>query len=444
MLNKSKIIVLHTLPEQEKEWIKLLNNDQIQLNVASNKKYISATLEEWQKEKLLLPELALIDVSAKTPDQYYYQASYLSRWCKENYLSMKIFALNGEDEIIPSFQQMWVKHQGLMGIFPKLTLTTVSNTIEQLNQILGITLKVDIAKLFPEPQTEVNESNLDEEENDDFMVNQAVVLDITPSQPKDFSTFSPTKKVNYASNLVIRTSSSELQSLNEVIALNPNEENLLCQRADLYQSSGNEQEAFNDYERVIKINPKSEQGFFGCGTIYVKFGDYRNGIKYLTNAIKLNSQNAFAYHDRGFALFHSGDERGARKDYNQAIKLKPDFSQAYNDRGYLEYFLGNTNQALQDYSKAIECQSDYADAYYNRGNIYSDLGKFTEAIADYTEAIRCNPQFALAYGNRGIAYYELDQVIQAINDTTTSANLFYEQGDTQSYQQAIETLKQMQ
>ncbi|BAQ64300.1 tetratricopeptide repeat protein [Geminocystis sp. NIES-3709] len=472
---KLKILFLHTIPEQEKEWLKLLDSDEIILNIESLNTNITELFQSQQENQFTFPDLVLIDVSAKTPDGHFYQASSLSRWCKDNNISIHIFALNGQDEQISSFQQSWAKYQGLTGIFPKLNPDNSPRIISKLNEILGIKIspvveeqstiiptmelqKTETEDIKNEPisvDTPILEQNapLEDIKNDLISIDTPILEQNQPLEDikNELISVEITTPIDeeilndsLMEDVWVITAKTDLESLNKEIIKSPSSAELFCHRGDVYSSLGNDQDALNDYNMAIKLDSKFERAFQGRGHTLVRLGDYRNGIKDLTQVLKLNPQNPLAYHDRGLAMFRQGDERGARKDYDRAIKLKPDFSQAYNDRGFLQYLLGNTNQALLDYEQAIKYQPDYADAYYNRGNIYSDLGQFEEAIADYTEAIRYNPKFSLAYGNRGIAYYELDLVVEAINDTTKSANLFYEQGDIQSYQQAIETLKQMQ
>lgn len=470
---KPKILLLHTISEQEKEWLKILDSPKISLNILSPDTDIVELLDTWQKSKIALPDLILLDMMVKTPDGHFIQVNSLSRWCKQNKISLHIIGLYGQQEKISNLELNMAKYLNLTDIFPKINLDNQLEIINRIEGILGITLNQVIKEKSPilptieEKKTEednqhnltsidIHEERREKDNYNDSRSSNNIQTDIIQETDSEDNVNDFTSKDKIQTDIIQEildfppledvwaiAPKNDIESLNEAIINNPSSANLYCERGDFYLSIGNNQEALHDYERAIKVDPKCEQAFLSHGNILVGLGDYRNGIKDLTQVLKLNPKNAIAYHNRGLALFRSGDERGAKKDYDQAIKLQSDFSQAYNDRAFLLYLLGQTNQALQDYEQAIKYHPDYADAYYNRGNIYSDLGKFKEAISDYTDAIRCNPQLALAYGNRGIAYYELDFVAEAINDTTQSANLFHEQGDLQSYQQAIDTLKQM-
>ncbi len=65
------------------------------------------------------------------------------------------------------------------------------------------------------------------------------------------------------------------------------------------------------------------------------------------------------------------------------------------------------------------------------------------AIQDYSEVIRLAPQNANAYFYRGLAYIKIGHRVDAISDLRQAAQLFSEQGDTASYQQALQTIKKL-
>lgn len=445
--SKPKVLLINTDLNQQKEWIKILNSEQIKLEIESSDINIIELLEDWQQKKISLPELVLLNMNLKTSDGQFLQISSLSHWCKQKKISISIIALNEKQDKISKIEKKWANHQGLIDIFPKIKEQNHQQFIDRIEEILGINLITDTDESSLNLRT-FNKNEIEESEklfSLEDVFSQSFLMDNSEEEsPKTQTMEKSLPQESFSEDASITSSQDTLKYLDQAIKENPNSDTLYCERGDIYGSVGREEEALNDYQKAIQLNPKSELAYLSRGYLYLQLGNYINSIKDLTKALKLNSNNAITYHYRGLAHFRSGDERRAKKDYDQAIKLKPDFSEAYNDRGSLEYLLGQTNEALQDYEQAIKYKSSYADAYYNRGNIYCDLGRFSEAIADYTEAINYIPNFASAYGNRGIAYYELDMVEEAIQDTTKAAGIFHEQQEIESYQRAIDTLQQMQ
>ncbi|MCO5798401.1 MAG: serine protease [Dolichospermum sp. LBC05a] len=172
--------------------------------------------------------------------------------------------------------------------------------------------------------------------------------------------------------------------------------------------------------------------------------DYRGVIVASTEVIRLTPNNANAYIYRGNARYELGDKQAAIADYNQAIKINPNSDLAYYNRGNARYELGDKQAAIQDYNQAIKINPNYADAYYNRGLIYSKLGDKQAAIKDYNEAIKINPNYADVYYSRGIAHRELGDKEAAIADYQQAAKLYQQQGKNGDYQDALDTIRELQ
>jgi tetratricopeptide (TPR) repeat protein len=139
---------------------------------------------------------------------------------------------------------------------------------------------------------------------------------------------------------------------------------------------------------------------------------------------------------------------------DRLIDLNPKDADAHNNRGVLKQTnLHDIQGALADYNKAIllgrgsanELNPQYANPYYNRGLIKGyNLNDIPGALADYNQAIEINPQYANTYYNRGLLKKDnLNDKTGAIEDFQKAANLYHEQDDMPSYQNAIDRLKEL-
>ena len=109
----------------------------------------------------------------------------------------------------------------------------------------------------------------------------------------------------------------------------------------------------------------------------------------------------------------------------------------------MKYYLEDYQGAIEDYTQAIRLKPDLAEAYYNRGLAKSDLGDKQGAIADFNEAIRLKPDYANAYYNRGDAKYALGDKQGAIEDYREAAWLYYQQGRTANYKDALNRIREL-
>jgi tetratricopeptide (TPR) repeat protein len=173
--------------------------------------------------------------------------------------------------------------------------------------------------------------------------------------------------------------------------------------------------------------------------VAISVDDVQSSDEYFTSAIEKENK---------------GDYQGALADYDRSINLSAS-AEKYYSRGLLRYQkFDYVRGALADYDLAIVGKPDYTDAYYARGNLkYEKLQNYQGALADYDRAIQIDPNFADAYRNRGNLNYQqsqraaivrLRQQEAAIVDMKQAAQLYQQQGNIQSYREAIESIGKWQ
>ena len=140
-----------------------------------------------------------------------------------------------------------------------------------------------------------------------------------------------------------------------------------------------------------------------------------------------------------FPQSRQGRQQSSRRNKRSATKTASD----YFDRGNVKYYLEDYQGAIEDYTQAIRLKPDLAEAYYNRGLAKSDLGDKQGAIADFNEAIRLKPDYANAYNNRGLAKSDLGDKQGAIEDYREAAWLYYQQGRTANYKDALNRIREL-
>ncbi|MTJ16512.1 tetratricopeptide repeat protein, partial [Dolichospermum sp. UHCC 0299] len=63
---------------------------------------------------------------------------------------------------------------------------------------------------------------------------------------------------------------------------------------------------------------------------------------------------------------------------------------------------------------------------------------------DYNQALKINPNNADAYYNRGNAYATLGDKFQAISDFQQAAKIYQQQGNNETYQDALNRIRKLQ
>lgn len=180
------------------------------------------------------------------------------------------------------------------------------------------------------------------------------------------------------------------------------------------------------------------------GIELLQSGDASRANDYLIEAAAANPNNALAVYYQGLIDYTQRDINSAIANYDKAIQVNSNFALAYFSRGLANYRLGNTQEALEDYNQALQINPVDPWSYLNRGIVKEDLNDVDGALADYNKAIKIDPDYGKSYHNRGaIRYYQKD-FEGAIADFQKASELFFQQGDNESYNVANDSLNKAQ
>lgn len=173
-------------------------------------------------------------------------------------------------------------------------------------------------------------------------------------------------------------------------------------------------------------------------------GDITRANDYLIEAAEKNPNNVVAVYYQGLIDYTKRDIPSAIANYDRAIQNNPNFALAYFSRGLAHYRQGNKQGALADYNSAIKINSTDPWSYLNRGIVKEDLGDVDGALADYNRAIRIAPDYGKSYHNRGAILYSRRDFEGASADFQKASEIFFQDGDTDSYNVAIDSLNKAQ
>jgi tetratricopeptide (TPR) repeat protein len=117
---------------------------------------------------------------------------------------------------------------------------------------------------------------------------------------------------------------------------------------------------------IIKVNPADATALFNRGKAKNSLKDYEGAIADLTKAIEIEPEQGHAYLLRSDAKMSLHDAAGAKKDLEKALEVK-------NDYKIMNFNLDGTRNSpghsleIDDYTMAIKIKPDYADAWFHRG-----------------------------------------------------------------------------
>ncbi len=171
--------------------------------------------------------------------------------------------------------------------------------------------------------------------------------------------------------------------LNKSLESNPEQANLLKERAAEYHRLRNYVQAIADYSSSLAIQPEDPSALHARGAAYEGLGQNDRAFEDYQRALAVHPQLVDMYIERGVTFGRTGNFRQSVASLTDAIRLAPKNPDGYFNRGMSYFQLGEFERAIADFSMAIGLSSNNEDAYYWRGVSNEEAGHQREATADY-------------------------------------------------------------
>jgi tetratricopeptide (TPR) repeat protein len=219
---------------------------------------------------------------------------------------------------------------------------------------------------------------------------------------------------------ILQTGNDALKQLNEQLASDPENADLLHQRAMYYLNTREYQKSFRDMMHVLNIDSSKAPYYLTLSDIYFytnKTGaskralekavelDERNtdallklaelylyvkkhdlSIEYINKALKINPYQAKAYFMKGMNYKDMGDTAKAMSSMQTAVEQDQTYYHAYMQMGILMAAQHNPI-AIQYYKNATRIQPNSTEAWYAIGMFYQNVGDWQNAITAYNALI---------------------------------------------------------
>lgn len=243
-----------------------------------------------------------------------------------------------------------------------------------------------------------------------------------------------------ADSLSIKLNSPELKAVNAALLQDVKNDSLYNQRAIVYLSLHQFDEAVNDAKRAIRMDSTVSRYYLTLGDIYFaqnktrlakelleivvkKFPNdteallklaelyflvqkYQEGIEFVNKALRINENLAKAYYIKGSIYRESGDTSRAISSLETAIEQDSKMEDAHYDLGII-YAARKNPLAMQYYENVLRIHPQREDALYARAIFLQNLGKIDEAIAEYEGMIKIDSKCERCYYNIGALLLEI-------------------------------------
>jgi tetratricopeptide (TPR) repeat protein len=154
-------------------------------------------------------------------------------------------------------------------------------------------------------------------------------------------------------------------------------------------------------DRLAK-NPDDENALYRRGQVYASKGAYSLAINDFSDSLRLNPKGVEAFNNRCWARAVTGDLPAALKDCNEALRLRPNFVDALDSRGLVNLKSGNAKNAIADFDAALKINPRLTSSLYGRGLAKQRNGSISEGERDLSNAKAMDPNIVKEFASYGV------------------------------------------
>jgi len=157
------------------------------------------------------------------------------------------------------------------------------------------------------------------------------------------------------------------------------------------ESSGNQQEACEQYRRAVRAAPRYAKAHLNLGIGLQATGDDEGALRSYEAALALDPEDAFANYNLGNLLYARGEPERAERLLLSALERKSEFPEARVALSNVHESKGNLPAALTGLEAALKLRPDWAGALFNYAVVLRKLGRLADAEAALRRAIGAEP-----------------------------------------------------
>lgn len=201
--------------------------------------------------------------------------------------------------------------------------------------------------------------------------------------------------------LAVEQNAAALPWLEQALALDPKNTDILSNLGLALQQLGRKDEALSAYEDAVQAGCARASLYYNRGNLLRESGRLAEAIASFDEALRLDPAYPEAFRAGGLVLRDLGKFESALEFFDEALRHRKGYLDVLIDRGNLLQELARPLEAIASYDEALDIAPGRADILNNRGSALLMLGRSEEASADFSEALRSEPSFPEAWSNRG-------------------------------------------
>lgn len=188
--------------------------------------------------------------------------------------------------------------------------------------------------------------------------------------------------------------------INRAVNLDPDNIRYLLLKSDISFANGSIEDSYRTLEAAEQIDPQNIDVQLKLGEITFYSRNYDRSLKYLTAVTEREPNNRTALFMKGYIYLEKGDTADGVTLLRRVTDKYPDYAPAFEQLGIL-YATRLDPLAAEYLGTAIQLEPNNTNSLYALALYQQDLGNYEQAESLYRQLLDLNPNSADAWHNLG-------------------------------------------
>lgn len=202
--------------------------------------------------------------------------------------------------------------------------------------------------------------------------------------------------------------------ITEIEAVEPNNEELLIQKATILSKDNRHKEAIDTLKKVLSFTDDPVDIWSMIGMEYLYLDDFENARLNFANCIDVDYEDYSSLYNVVYCYDMESNHEEAIQFLNSYIDTNPYCEVAWHQVGRQYFVLNRFKEALRAFDFAVLIDEGFIGGYLEKAKTLEELQRYEEAIQNYLITIELDDPTAFVYVRIGECYQKLEDFDTAI------------------------------
>ena len=195
--------------------------------------------------------------------------------------------------------------------------------------------------------------------------------------------------------------------LNDLYLLEPNNEEVYIQKANIYSKQDDHKKAVELLENALELTEDDADIYSLIGMEYLFMEDFQNAKFNFMKCLEVDDEDYSALYNVIYCFDFLEQHQEAIDYLNMFLDSNPYCEVAWHQIGKQYFDLKQYDKALAAFDFAIISDDTFIGAYFEKGKVLEKMGKYNEAIENYQITLELDDPTSFAYLRMGKCYQKL-------------------------------------